>query len=259
MKPNKKLLKLALTGLLAGASLNACKNKTTSPSNESNPTTRTAFEKDCEDNGGSLLSHDCQGLNECKGSTLLDGAETATQHDCKGENSCKGVTCLETPSEEQNSSVENTSSASEVTPEAALRQFQEDCEANGGTFSEKNCQGQNECKGTTLATGATEKAEHSCKGNSSCAGALCEGEAQTENPEELPVSSGLESSSASEITPETALRQFQEDCELNSGTFSEKSCQGQNDCKGAALATGATEATEHSCKGHSTCAGAICQ
>ena len=110
MKPNKKLLKLALTGLLAGAAITACDDKTTSSSNDS----------------------------------------------------------------DQSSSVENTSSASEVTPEAALRQFQEDCEANGGTFAEKGCQGQNECKGTTLATGATEKVEHSCKGNSTCAGVICQ-------------------------------------------------------------------------------------
>ena len=105
MKPNKTLLKLALTGLLAGATITACDDKATSSSN---------------------------------------------------------------------SSVENTSSASEVTPEAALRQFQEDCDASGGTFSEKSCQGQNECAGTTLATGATEKVEHSCKGNSTCAGVICQ-------------------------------------------------------------------------------------
>ena len=138
MKPNKKLLKLALTGLLAGTSINACKNKTTSPSNDSDTTTRAAFEKECEANGGSLLSHDCQGLNECKGSTLLDGSASATEHDCKGQNSCKGVTCLETTSEEQNSSVEKASSTSEISPEIALRQFQEDCEENGGNFLEKS-------------------------------------------------------------------------------------------------------------------------
>ena len=174
MKPNKKLLKLALTGLLAGAPLTACNDKATSSSNESEQTTRAAFEKDCEEKGGSLISHDCEGLNECKGATLLDGAESATEHDCKGNNNCKGVTCLETPSEEKNSSVENSSSASEITPEAALRQFQEDCELNGGTFSEKSCQGQNECKGAALATGATEATEHSCKGHSTCAGAICQ-------------------------------------------------------------------------------------
>jgi hypothetical protein len=174
MKPNKKLLKLALTGLLAGASINACIDKTTSSSNDADTTNRFAFEKECEVNGGSLLSHDCQGLNECKGATLLDGSESATIHDCKGTNNCKGITCLEAANQEQGSSMEKASSASEISTEVILRKFQENCEVNGGTFLEKSCQGQNECKGTALATGTIIATEHSCKGTSTCAGAICQ-------------------------------------------------------------------------------------
>jgi hypothetical protein len=110
MKPNKTLLKLALTGLMAGATITACEDKATS---------------------SSVIS-------------------------------------------DQISSLENLSSASEVTPESALRQFEEDCKTEGLTFSQKSCKGMNECAGTTLGTGATETAKHSCKGNSSCAGVICQ-------------------------------------------------------------------------------------
>lgn len=110
MKPNKTLLKLALTGLMAGATITACEDNATSSSDIEN----------------------------------------------------------------QLSSLKNLSSASEVTPEAALRQFEEDCKTGGKKFSEKSCKGMNECAGTTLGTGATETAEHTCKGNSSCAGVICQ-------------------------------------------------------------------------------------
>jgi hypothetical protein len=97
----QSLTRLALSGMMAGGLfLTACEKSSTAPVAETTKTGITAaktvgdFQAECTKIGGAFSTHDCNGMNSCKGHSFQEG-EGVASHDCAGHSSCKGGSCLE--------------------------------------------------------------------------------------------------------------------------------------------------------------------
>ena len=96
----KSLSRLALAGIMAGGfALTACEKSATAPKTESKTgiaasTTLSAFQAECAKLNGTFKTHDCSGMNECKGHSFAEGKEVAS-HECKGHSTCAGGSCIE--------------------------------------------------------------------------------------------------------------------------------------------------------------------
>ena len=93
----RSLTQLALAGMMAGGfALSACEDNMSGKTDPAinGAKTMAEFQTACEKLGGMFKTHDCQGLNECKGHSFADDKGVAV-HDCKGHSTCKGGSCIE--------------------------------------------------------------------------------------------------------------------------------------------------------------------
>ena len=89
------LTQLALAGIFAGGFAMGCNNSTGAQKAPIEGTaTLSAFQAECEKLGGTFATHDCQGMNTCKGYSYQEGKGVA-HHDCAGHSACLGGSCVE--------------------------------------------------------------------------------------------------------------------------------------------------------------------